>query len=421
MGILLILTYTLVNIYILRKCYSMNNGVFKLPFMMAIVSLYIILPQLVSSYVQPDISENSFVDAAYILVSCNIAFYLGFNKGDKNIITNRRKYIYDIKIHRIKYLTILLAIIGLYFGSKNAGLSSIGAAANRSDFLINNLLANYLYYASLIALIIIIKNKSFDKVYTIILGSYFILQIMTIIAGARRSYVIGVVFLAAYLVYNIYPQYKKKIKRLLLIFFLIGGVISASILPIRKALETNSSLSQINFWNEFVGSFQKNVNDETGQDVYNCIKGIEYVKTNELYSFGADLWNGFIFNYIPKFLVGEEFKQSLKIETGYDFYVEEITHNITTMTGYFYAFSFLSYLGWIIFYIIGYISGIFFSKSNYSSLYKLLYLLLLLRVHSLFSHGIQYYISSIENFFILLLPIILPYIYKKKIVKKNRI
>ena len=114
----------------------------------------------------------------------------------------------------------------------------------------------------------------------------------------------------------------------------------------------------------------------------------------------------------------------MKIDTGYNDFIEQITHNITTMTGYFDAFAAFSFGGFIIFIGIGYFSGILFKFSNYSSLYQLTYIALLTKIHSLFSHGIQYYLNVIESMIFLLLPLIVLYISRKKltlILKKNEL
>ena len=91
------------------------------------------------------------------------------------------------------------------------------------------------------------------------------------------------------------------------------------------------------------------------------------------------------------------------------------THNITTMTGYFYGFAGFSYIGFVVFFILGYIGGMLYSYGKFSILYEFIYLLLLTKIHSLFSHGIQYYFTVFESVVIFFIPFIYFYIYKKRI------
>ena len=421
---ILVTIYIIFNIKIIIQYYREKDGIFQMPFMMGIVCLGVIVPQLLSLYNISYLRNISLIKLCVVLISCNWGFYYGFSKGRLHRI--KQFTLIDLNIDKIKYLILIMAIIGCYFNLKNANRASIGGleGAERASFLINNLLTSFFSYAAIFSLIKCIQKKSLKNIYFIIFISYCSLQLVTILAGARRSYVVNIASLLAFLIYNIYPSKKKIVKRCILILFLAGCFISPSISIIRTYLNSDTSLQNINYIETFKKSFTHKIDLDVGQDVYNCAKGIEYCQTNNLYSYGADLWNGFVNVYIPRFLIGEEAKKNMKIDTGYNDFIEQITHNITTMTGYFDAFAAFSFGGFIIFIGIGYFSGILFKFSNYSSLYQLTYIALLTKIHSLFSHGIQYYLNVIESMIFLLLPLIVLYISRKKltlILKKNEL
>ena len=415
---ILVVIYIIFNIRIIIQYYREKDGIFQMPFMMGIVCLGVIVPQLLSLYNISYLRNVTLIELCIVLISCNWGFNYGFIRGKQK--KTKKITIVDLNIDKIKYLIILMAIIGCYFNLKNASRASIGGleGAERASFLINNLLTSFFSYAAIFSLIKCIQNKSLKNVYFIIFISYCSLQLVTILAGARRSYVINIAFLLAFLIYNIYPSKKKIVRRSVFILFLAGCFVSPSISIIRTYLSSDTSLQNINYIETFKNSFTHKIDLDVGQDVYNCAKGIEYCQTYNLYSYGADIWNGFVNVYIPRFLIGEEAKKNKKKDTGYNDFIEQITHNITTMTGYFDAFAAFSFGGFIIFIVIGYFSGILFKFSPYSSLYQLTYIALLTKIHSLFSHGIQYYLNVIESMVFLLLPFIFIYISRKKLTPR---
>lgn len=389
-----------------------------LPFMMGITSLMVILPQLVSVLTTIPIDTFTYTKICIIFTVSNLCFFLGFLHG-KLLNNKNHLYLLDFKSLSLKKLIVLMTIIGGYFSYKNLGYMNIGQAENRSAFLINNLLSIYLTFASLLSIIILIRTRKFKTYITIPIILYFICQLSIIIVGARRSNVLSVTFLLSFLLYYLYPNLQKKIRTTLFVIFLFGGVISASISSVRKALESKSTIENIDYWNLFLSSFSTKVNEDTGMDVFNCIKGINYVSNTSSYSYGADFWNGFVNVYVPRFIIGEKAKENLKIKTGYDKYIPLWTHEITTMTGYFDGYASFSYFGAFLFYLLGFIGGKLYLYSKKSSFYCLLYLMLLIKIHSLFSHGIQYYITILETFIIFFIPLVIFQLKNKRFTIHN--
>ena len=73
-------------------------------------------------------------------------------------------------------------------------------------------------------------------------------------------------------------------------------------------------------------------------DLGNAALGIDYCFQKNEYNYGSFIWNGFVFNYIPKRLVGENIKTSLIIPFEADKYIQALTNGITCTTGYYDAF-----------------------------------------------------------------------------------
>lgn len=406
-----IILYIGINIYILYTYYKKEGGIYMLPFMMAITSFMVILPQYVAIEVHNMIDSRIEILFPFILISSNIAFVYGFNKGNKYSFSPS---VLDLKIKHLKAIIIFFTILGSICSYKNMGYMNIGEASNRSGFLINNMLSTYLSYAAVLAILLFVRWR-IKKVYVIapiILFLFF--QLVTVFVGARRSYVIGIVFLYSFIFYNLYPKWQKQIKLGITIFFIFGGVISASISTIRNSLSEKGQIENTDYMQMFLNSFTQDINEDVGMDLYNCANGIKYVKDTDGFSMGADVWNGFVDVFVPRFIVGQAKKDSLKISTTYGKMVPLWTHEVTTMTGYFYGYAAFSVFGFFIFYLLGYFGGKLYILGNYSLFYGFIYLLLLVKIHSLFSHGVQYYLSVLENVCILFIPFVFLIIYKKK-------
>ena len=93
-------------------------------------------------------------------------------------------------------------------------------------------------------------------------------------------------------------------------------------------------------------------NERAGMDLGNAALGIDYCFQKNEYNYGSFIWNGFVFNYIPKRLVGENIKTSLIIPFEADKYIQALTNGITCTTGYYDAFSAFSWFGFFVFYFL---------------------------------------------------------------------
>ena len=142
---------------------------------------------------------------------------------------------------------------------------------------------------------------------------------------------------------------------------------------------------------------------------------IKYTKDNMNYDFGLFLWNDIVTWYCPSFLFGKDGKESLKILDYNTSYIRRVTHGITTCTSYYFAFAAFSYLGFVLFYAVGFMLGFIWNRAKYSLLFLTLYLSLMYNLPNLASHGFSYIIGNIETFLLFCVPVIYPYIYSKQL------
>lgn len=152
-----------------------------------------------------------------------------------------------------------------------------------------------------------------------------------------------------------------------------------------------------------------------GMDLGNGALFIKHTKDHLAYNFGLFLWDDIVTWYFPSFIFGKDGKQALMLAGEEDDYIESVTHNVSTETGYYQAFSAFSYLGFIMFYAIGYVFGFIWKRTRESSLYLIVYLCFMFYIPSLASHGFSFVMGQIETFIIFCLPIIYRFTFLKRI------
>lgn len=150
---------------------------------------------------------------------------------------------------------------------------------------------------------------------------------------------------------------RKMIAQLFMGAFLLGGIASLSIIDIRHQVvhgnDSFKSIAEIDYFSNFKNAFT-NSYTPVGMDLGNAAEGIDYCFKNDQYNFGLFLWNGFVFNYVPRRIVGEETKNELMSDLENIELKNKLCKGVTCMTGYYDAFSAFSYFGFILYFIIGF-------------------------------------------------------------------
>ena len=110
MEIIFIALYVITNIFIGYRYYKQKNGVFTPPFILSVMSLGQLLPQLTTIYFHPYYDNSLIYRLVIVMTSCNIAFMYGFEKGKRGKI----KYpVMDFRLGKMVPVIFFLAIMGL--------------------------------------------------------------------------------------------------------------------------------------------------------------------------------------------------------------------------------------------------------------------------------------------------------------------
>lgn len=416
----LLALYIISCLWVIIRFYKREKGVFQAPFIFSLASMLMMVPQFCVIIYNPYYDTNLLPDLTYCMITGTLALAFGWDKAQKKVIYKCS----DINLRKSKIVFFLLFLIGIFCVLQSFQETVINISLNESDirdnhrFQILNFFRLYFDLGLFYALAYVISEKKVPQLIKIILVLGCLYYFVIIILFARRAITVKLVMSLSLLIVTIRPQWQNIIKKIIVIFFTFGTVYSASIGEIRSGLNGRSD-GNINIWENYKQSY---INPTLihGMDLGNGALFIRYTKEHSTYNFGTFLWDDIVTWYFPSFIFGKEGKEALKLANANNKYIDSISHGVTTPTGYYQAFSAFGYLGFIMFYGIGYLMGFIWRRTYYSSLYLIIYLCFMYNIPNLASHGFGYVLNQIEVFVIFCLPVIYHFLYKKRLVRVLR-
>lgn len=390
-----IILFVILNVWLLFRYYKRPIGVFEPPFLMACISLTVLLPQFTSIYFV-DFYPNRLIPLlGYTMISGNLFFTIGYERSIAKYENRRSESIIDLRYDNISigvFLFIATAFACYSLKLYDMPNADMVAAANFKGMA---------FLA--VALSLIAYKRTNKKKYLIwfAIASIPVINFIFFIKGSRGDSL--VLFLNILFFLSLYDKWRGKAKKLAFIFLLLGSVLSASITMVRQNIHGDEYEGNTNVWENYKESFVQN-EFMHGMDLGNAALLIDYCYENSSYRFGLSFWNNFVYNYVPKRFFGEDFKRSLMLEDDYEDEVEIITCGVTTTTCYSDAFHSFSIFGFVLFFIVGYGLGYVMTRIFISDFYLFLYFQIIGFIPVTFTHSMQYLFARFEYIFIFILP-----------------
>jgi hypothetical protein len=350
------------------------------------------------------------------MISGNLAFVIGWERKMRIRVNNGKVAVIEIEEKWLKILIGVFSICSFLFTAILKLKSQVLDGVIAYQF-------QGLGFLGLILSIIYLKKYAPTKfvILSLIVCTIPIIEYAFSIYGSRQS-LFTLVLLYIYLAVYKWPKKYKILKRSFLIFLIFGFIASLSIIEIRNSIKSDdgylSGVGNIDFVNNLKKSFTNSYNPKAGMDLGNAALAINRCKEIGQYNYGFFIWDGFVFNYIPKRLVGETIKNSLMVNDDYmRKYIRIITNNITCTTGYYDSFSAFSYFGFIIYFFLGRLFKYVYLRADFSIFFEMLFLFTLINTSVSVTHGLQLVLSKFE--FVVLLFIFLGFTLKNRVLKFN--
>lgn len=391
MDTILLYLYIIVNTLICIYYWKKEMGIFQFPFLIGIVSLTFVTPQLINLYENNYFCIENRCWSLFYFSLCNLMLWLGFTlgirKGEK-----MESIVYFKNGKGLKIFIWIFAIIGITATIMNRGVYQGGFISG--TFVIVSFFASYSAVALLLILIGFNRSLISGKIFILLAVIIIILTIDKILASGRRAATIELVLTILYFFLDYKQNLYKWLKFLVPLFFFAGLIFGSLIGKYREnAYSGTMSLSQNISSLEYdkVDDIQK-INEG---EIYNAFTGMDNVNTNGYYDYGANNWNGIIRDFVPTALVSKQFKKSLMIENDGQKMVAYLTRSGSTMTGYYDSYFSFGLLGFIKFLIIGFVMGILWANRNTSDIALLFYFTLLTPGLHLLTHSSNYFVSQL--------------------------
>ncbi len=356
------------HLFVLFLEFKKKLYTFRYPFLYILVVIGWIYPQLYSMLYQ-----NLYTDILWklelFIILCTISVYTGFYYNKKTV-----KYLkWKINLNKLIWFNLWLFLIGAFFDHKVNLISEEATLSFGGQW--QGIITVYVFFAKLIsvslgtALVISLYQKSYLNLFVILGSSYFYLE--RVILGGRRQELFEF-----FIILTLWFYWRKKliIPRLVFIFFSITGIILVNLIGIYRSLTVDSNIKIECFTLKLYLAHQVDWMDAFKEHLLNganeVLNASLIVSASEKlfsFDFGLSIWNSFVFNYIPATFLGREFKEGLMFsfpDAAYKVYGHTPLVG-STFTGYSDAFRSFWYFGFLNFFLIAYIMGIWFRSSFY--------------------------------------------------------
>lgn len=343
---------------------------------------------------------------------CLLAVFFGENLAPASVSVNARQYVRSAMI----FYLIFLSFFGLFFYYKLRALPQ--EVLMESQWAGVAVLYNFFYRSTFVAFLIafILWLELRQRIFLFFSIICVIPMIDSVVLGVRRQIAFDLFF---YVVGSIWFVRRKRVSlALVCALFLFGFLVNSLIAPIRGAIAiyrfnlAEFEISEV--YNDLMlvatTSEDRLLSDTYGTDVENAVSKIWEVWSSDGYSFGIVYYNQLIARFVPRQIVGSEFKESLQfsvpvepLEDGSGFFKVG-----STFTGFSDSFASFGLLGFFVFGIASvFVRRMFILAESGELRYQVMFLFFFSSLPLAITHQTFNVISGIINFFVFGWPLFL--------------
>ncbi len=426
MDLIALVLYGTITALMILVCFFRGRGnYFEFPFWAGLISGGWFLPQAISSFAEAD----QFPDGAYtaglmFAAICNLMMWVGFE------LTNNRKAVGsswlndDFDKGRLYFAGAVMCCIGFFFQYKLQSLpDELFSSTQWSGALVK-----YLFFASVFKLgfvalwlLYLTDRKVMNVKLLVFIVPSLMLLLQAVVLRGRRG---AMMSLFAYIFCSIWLVRRYAIPRAVLVALVFAGIIMVNTIGVYRVMMSDKDTPLVERMSKAIKavSEEKNLSKGSGSEFKNYTHVIALYRDTKRFDYGGIHWNELVFNYVPGQLVGREFKQSLKLETGMssreaaEILLEKFGYRMkvgTTISGYADAFGSFSWFGAIKFLLIGLMMGTLYRHAMSGTfLGQMLYVYVLSAAMHAVSHGTNRILASVWVYFFALA---YPLLYRAKI------
>jgi len=419
MNLVGLIFYGLVNGAMVASHLLSSKRIYEFPFWAGVMGLGWFYPMAIGGYV----NASHYPGAAYahgmLFASiCTVALWLGFAKASKSLPEKPSWLEARFDPDRLFTACALLTAGGLLFYWKLQSLpEEMLHQTQWSGATVKYLFLSSVFQFGFIGLWILYLSQGKIVVPRILffLVPGLLLLLKAAVIGGRRSEMMNLVsflFVSLWFVRRITPP-----------AWVIGGAVGLGLILVNsigtyRGIMKNKELSLGKRLQEAskadYTSTSKDLMRKSGLDFDNYIYLRQVTAEDSRYDFGLTHWNGFIFNYVPAQIVGRGVKSALMIPLKYNVYSSARSRYGyrmgvgTVTTGYYDAFASFGWLGFVKFWLVGWLMGILYRYGMRGWFFSmLLYAYMLGPAMHAISHGTHLFlVTKWAYFFLLAFPVL---------------
>jgi hypothetical protein len=285
---------------------------YEFPWFMGAAFAVFILPQAFSLVRFPgDVSEQSVSDVLAMCLLCLSACVVGYRLPPNQLLFQGATR--AMNPDRLLHVGIAFIVAGYYFnwalGHTDVQVNEAGGMTGTGTILL--FFQQLVFPGFAICLRLALERPTLLNIIGSVAG--IILPVQTAVAGRREPAVLlgMTIMLGLFFARGIKPP------RWLIALAMAGGMLAIPATGTYRGLRAEKDWEAIRQI-DLVGNFKKFLTEGSILELRNGAAVIESTKTFGAYEYGAGYWNHLVFRYVPAQIVGQPFKDSLKIHTQWD-------------------------------------------------------------------------------------------------------
>jgi len=371
-----------------------RNRPYELPFLATATTVTFAFPQLIGLYRSPvhPVSDAALNKTLVMAWLCIVMLRLGWQRG----CANARVGTTHPSFHRDRLIlwAALLMLVGSWGNWEIRGLPE-----EMTSVVWSGLPVAYLFFAVALlygyALSLNLWLRYRAKTALAVIAVTCFVYFSVIVFGGRRQPAGEFVLIPAvsfwFIRKTILPRIAPVIAVVGMLLFLQSTGEYRSVADAAKHQGGWGQLNDI----PFLGNLQATLG-YGGQELTNAAVRIDAADQGKMFDFGLSLWNAMAFTYIPRQIVGQEFKQSLMVslpDAEYEAF-GYVPGTGTTYTGFATAFASFWYLGCFMFFLIAWVMGRFYRRALNGDMFaQVVYSLMLVQTALVITHGTSEFIT----------------------------
>lgn len=408
-------TFLLMTCGLLLWGLTRPNRIYELPFLAGAVLLGWVMPQAVGLLGDPRLPEGALARTLAMATLCALALYAGYRIRPRPLPWADWRF----SKRRLLYAAAGLSVLGAYFQWKIRALPDEMLVGRWQGLPVAYLFfAKVQIYGLALAAVLFTRTRSRWALAIVLFDLAFWAQLLLI--GARRGLIVEfglIALLAAWF------GWRRSLPRPAMIAALAVGTLFVFSVGQYRATVYGGAAYQGSYgsrtWHiptvqevlsiDYLGTFQQVLNEGAGE-LRNAAYDITATRETLAFDYGRGYWNELVQDFIPRQLVGEKFKESLKFplpELAYQVY-GHVPHTGTTHTGFADSFGAFGYLGALVFFAIAWLMRSLYGAALRGGLAaQLAYMLLITDALHAITHGTSWFLTNLIHLAVFGVPVLM--------------